>query len=164
MFLDENQGVQYKKETRQVENAIKCSAIALAAVAVVSYLAFLYVRHAYRDFCMREDQKERIGILLKEIGSAKDYVRKEHSTPMDSSIPNNIVPKIDFLVSIIRNRDLPQQEKDLTTLRDMLAETFLRLKDPTMDVISVLSPLNTLRDRLVREHLDWIRDHMDESA
>lgn len=153
-----------KWRENQVEKVIECSVVAIAVLAVVSYLAFLYVRHAYRDFCMREDQKERIGILLKEIGSAKDYARKEHSTPMDSSIPNNIVPKIDFLVSIIRNRDLPQQERDLTALRDMLAETFLRLRDPNMDVISVLSPLNTLRDRLVREHLDWIRDHMDENA
>lgn len=147
-----------------MEKVIECSVVALVVLAGVSYLAFLYVRHAYRDFCRREDQKERVGILLKEIGSAKDYVRKEHSTPMDSSIPNNIVPKIDFLVSIIMNRDISQQERDLTALRDMLAETFLRLRDPNMDVISVLSPLNTLRDRLVREHLDWIRDHMDENA
>ena len=128
---------------------------------VVFFLVALWVRRSYMRFCEREDQKDRISVLRKEILSAKTYIRTTYSTPMDHSVADNLLPKIDFLLKLISNKSSNDQEREMRMLRDLLAETFVRLRGNYMDVQYVLSPLNTFRDRLVQEHLDWLREHMD---
>jgi len=142
--------------------ALEITICSVSALALIIISSFFYIRHRYRIFCQKEDQKERISIIKREILSAKDFVRTTYSTPMDHSVADNIIPKIDFLLKIIQNKDMDGQEKEMRTLRDMLTETFVRLRTNYMDVAMIVSPLNTLRDRLVQEHLDWLKEHMDE--
>lgn len=121
---------------------------------------FLYIRRAYRIFCQKEDQKERINILKQKINSAKDYLRQNYSTAFDHSIPDNIIPKMEFLVKLISHRTLEDQEKNLYLLLNILTETFIRLKQNPQDPILIISPLNSLRDKLVQEHLNFIKENM----
>jgi hypothetical protein len=111
---------------------------------------------------MREDQKDRISVLRRQIESARDYVRKTYNTPFDTSIQDNIIPKMEFIEKLIMRKDQNDQEKELKFLLDMLTETFIRLKENFNDVGSIVAPLNGLRDRLVQEHLNWLKEHMDE--
>ena len=124
-------------------------------------LSYLYVRRAYRIFCRREDQRDRISILRKKIDSSKEYLRENHSTPFDHSVPDNIIPKTEFLVKLISHKSPDEQERDLNQLLDILTETFIRLRNPYQDPRSITSPLNSLRDRLVREHIAYIREYSD---
>lgn len=111
---------------------------------------------------MKEDQKDRITILRKQIESARDYVRKTYNTPFDTSIQDNIIPKMEFIEKLIMKKDPDDQEKELKFLLDMLTETFIRLRENFNDVGSIVAPLNNLRDRLVQEHIQFIKDHMPE--
>ena len=124
--------------------------------------AYVYVRRSYREFCLREDRLERIDLLKREINSARQYVTDHYSSPDDRTVQANLIPKIDFLLKLISNKTPDLQERELKTLLDMLTETFVRLKTNYDDVTYILSPLNNFRDRLVHEHLDWLKDHMDE--
>lgn len=136
----------------------------ISAISVTFFftLAWLYIKRQYRLFCMREDQKDRISVLRRQIESARDYVRKTYNTPFDTSIQDNIIPKMEFIEKLIMRKDQNDQEKELKFLLDMLTETFIRLKENFNDVGSIVAPLNGLRDRLVQEHLNWLKEHMDE--
>ena len=136
--------------------------ISLSSVTFFFTLAWLYIKRQYKLFCMREDQKDRISVLRRQIESARDYVRKTYNTPFDTSIQDNIIPKMEFIEKLIMKKDPDDQEKELKFLLDMLTETFIRLKENFNDVGSIVSPLNSLRDRLVQEHIQFIKDHMPE--
>ena len=134
-----------------------------AVLAFILFLsAYVYIRKSYREFCLREDRLERIDLLKREINSARQYVSDHYSSPEDNTVQMNLIPKIDFLLKLISNKTPDIQEQELKTLLDMLTETFVRLKTNYDDVTYILSPLNNFRDRLVHEHLDWLKDHMDE--
>ena len=137
----------------------------ISAISVTFFftLAWLYIKRQYRLFCMREDQKDRIAVLRRQIESARDYVRKTYNTPFDTSIQDNIIPKMEFIEKLIMRKDQDDQEKELKFLLDMLTETFVRLRENFNDVGSIVAPLNSLRDRLVQEHLQFIKDHMPEN-
>ena len=136
--------------------------ILAVAVSFAIFLGFfLYVRHQYRIFCRREDQKEHIALLRRRIESAREYIQKNYITQTNRSIYDNIVPKMEFIEKLILHKSPDEQEKELKFLLDMLTETFVRLKNNYDDVQGIVSPLNTLRDRLVREHLAYLRTHMD---
>ena len=124
---------------------------------------FFYVRYAYRDFCRREELAHRISILKREIGSARAFVNERYDHAFDHSIRDNIIPKMEFIQKLISHKPPEEQERELRFLRDMLIETFTRLKDSYDDVPAVVAPLNSLRDRLVQEHLQWLRDHMEDT-
>ena len=124
--------------------------------------SWFFIRREYRNFCRREEQKERIVVLKKKVESARDYIRKTYNTPMDTSVQDNIIPKMEFIEKLIMNKSPDEQEKELNFLIAMLTETFVRLRENYDDVRFIVAPLNTLRDRLVSEHLRYIREHMDE--
>ena len=142
---------------------IQAIAIALSSAGLlISLTAFFVIRSRYRSFCIREDQKERISVIKKKISSAGYYIRKNYNTPMDTSIYDNVMPKVEFLEKLISNKSLDDQEKEYQFLLDMLTETFIRLKDNYDDVAYILSPLNSMRDRLVQEHIQFLKDHMPD--
>lgn len=138
--------------------------LVFAILGIISVGIFLYIRAQYRNFCQREDQKERISLLRKKIASARTYIQTNYNTPFDTSIHDNIVPKMEFIEKLIMNKAPDDQERELQFLLDMLTETFVRLRDNYNDISLIVSPLNTLRDRLVQEHLQYIREHMDEDS
>jgi hypothetical protein len=139
---------------------IICVSASFAILAVA--FAWLYIKRKYVAFCENEDQKERIAILRKKIESARDYVRKTYNTPFDTSVQDNIIPKMEFIEKLIMKKDQNDQERELKFLLDMLTETFIRLRENFNDVGSIVAPLNSLRDRLVQEHIQFIKDHMPE--
>lgn len=133
----------------------------ITVLSVILFCFFFYIRHQYRIFCHKEDQKEHIALLRRQIESARDFIRKNYTTQTNRSIYDNIVPKMEFIEKLILHKTPEEQEKEFQFLLDMLTETFIRLKNNYNDVPAIVSPLNTLRDRLVQEHLTYLRTHMD---
>ena len=142
-------------------SAIQITISSIAVLSAVFLGFFLYIRRQYRIFCRREDQKEHIALLRRQIESARDFIRKNYTTQTNRSIYDNIVPKMEFIEKLILHKPLEEQEKEFQFLLNMLTETFVRLKTSYDDVQGIVSPLNTLRDRLVQEHLSYLRTHMD---
>ena len=135
--------------------------LAVAVSFAILFGFFLYIKRQYRIFCRKEDQKEHITLLRRQIESAREYIRKNYTTETNHSIYDNIVPKMEFIEKLILHKAPEEQEKEFQFLLDMLTETFIRLKNNYNDVPGIVSPLNTLRDRLVQEHLAYQRTHMD---
>ena len=142
----------------QTTAIISCCGLILFPIV---FLLRLYIRRSYRAFCLREDQKDRISVLKRKIDSSKDYLRENYSTPLDHSIPDNIIPKTELFVKLISHKSPDEQERDLNQLLNILTETFIRLRNPYHDPQSIISPMNSLRDRLVREHMAYVSEHSD---
>ena len=135
----------------------------LSILIFTSVGGFLYIRHLYRDFCRREDQKERIDELRKKVFSANELIRTRYTTPMDHSVRDNLIPKIEFIVTLISSRDPEGQEKELSFLVDILTETFLRLETHYGEVDYIMAPINSMRDRLAMERIQFLKS-VDEDA
>lgn len=135
--------------------------IILSSVIFVSLSGFFFIRHQYKDFCNREDQKERINNLKLKIRSAKPYLRKTYDSPIDHTISTDIIPKIEFCIKLIEKNPEDKQEYLFQQLLNLTTETLYRLKTDFDNIPAIVSPLNTLRDTLVQNHLDYIKDHSD---
>jgi len=133
----------------------------ITVFSAILFCFFLYIKRQYKIFCRKEDQKEHIALLRRQIESARDFIRKNYTTQTDHSIYENIVPKMEFIEKLILHKSPDEQEKEFQFLLDMLTETFVRLRNNYDDVPGIVAPLNTLRDRLVQEHLAYLRTHMD---
>ena len=142
-------------------SVIQITIAAISTLLALSVCCFFYIRHQYRIFCHKEDQKEHIALLRRQIESARDFIRKNYTTQTNHSIYDNIVPKMEFIEKLILHKAPEDQEREFQFLLDMLTETFVRLKNNYDDVPGIVAPLNTLRDRLVQEHLAYLRTHMD---
>ena len=134
--------------------------IILSTVIFSGYILFLYIRYKYRLFCQKQDQIERIDILRKKIHSSTSYIRTNFKN--DIQLQNNLIPKISFIENLILKKSLNDQEKELDFLLDIITETFSRIHNRYDDVQYIMSPLNTLRDRIVQEHIQFIKDHAPE--
>lgn len=136
-------------------------AIILSSVILLSLSGFFFIRHQYKDFCVREDRKERIGVLKARIRSAKPYLRKNYDSPIDHTVSADIIPKIEFCIKLIEKNPEDKQEYLFQKLLDLTTETLYRLRTDFDNIPAIVSPLNTLRDQLVQSHLDYIKDHLD---
>lgn len=134
--------------------------IILSTVIFSGYILFLYIRYKYRLFCQKQDQIERIDILRKKIHSSTSYIRTNFKN--DIQLQNNLIPKISFIENLILKKSLNDQEKELDFLLNIITETFSRIYKNYNDVQYIMSPLNTLRDRIVQEHIQFIKDHAPE--
>lgn len=141
-------------------NIFSIIAIILSSVILSGYILFLYIRYKYRLFCQKQDQIERIDILRKKIHSSTSYIRTNFKN--DIQLQNNLIPKIGFIENLITKKSLNDQEKELDFLLDIITETFSRIYKSYDDVQYIMSPLNTLRDRIVQEHIQFIKDHAPE--
>lgn len=103
---------------------------------------------------------ERIDILRKKIHSSTSYIRTNFKN--DIQLQNNLIQKIGFIENLILKKSLNDQEKELDFLLDIITETFSRIYKNYDDVQYIMSPLNTLRDRIVQEHIQFIKDHAPE--
>ena len=141
-------------------NIFSITSIILSTVIFSGYILFLYIRYKYRLFCQKQDQMERIDILRKKIHSSTSYIRTNFKN--DIQLQNNLIPKIGFIENLILKKSLNDQEKELNFLLDIITETFSRIYKNYDDVQYIMSPLNTLRDRIVQEHIQFIKDHAPE--
>lgn len=141
-------------------NIFSIISIILSTVIFSGYILFLYIRYKYRLFCQKQDQMERIDILRKKIHSSTSYIRTNFKN--DIQLQNNLIPKIGFIENLIMKKSLNDQEKELNFLLDIITETFSRIYKNYDDVQYIMSPLNTLRDRIVQEHIQFIKDHAPE--
>ena len=141
-------------------NIFSIISIILSTVIFSGYILFLYIRYKYRLFCQKQDQMERIDILRKKIHSSTSYIRTNFKN--DIQLQNNLIPKIGFIENLILKKSLNDQEKELDFLLDIITETFSRIYKNYDDVQYIMSPLNTLRDRIVQEHIQFIKDHAPE--
>ena len=141
-------------------NIFSITSIILSTVIFSGYILFLYIRYKYRLFCQKQDQMERIDILRKKIHSSTSYIRTNFKN--DIQLQNNLIPKIGFIENLILKKSLNDQEKELDFLLDIITETFSRIYKNYDDVQYIMSPLNTLRDRIVQEHIQFIKDHAPE--
>lgn len=141
-------------------NIFSIISIILSTAIFSGYILFLYIRYKYRLFCQKQDQMERIDILRKKIHSSTSYIRTNFKN--DIQLQNNLIPKISFIENLILKKSLNDQEKELDFLLDIITETFSRIYKNYDDVQYIMSPLNTLRDRIVQEHIQFIKDHAPE--
>ena len=131
---------------------------------IAAFLFAVYIRKSYKRFCQMEDMKERIEILKKKIFSARTYLRENYNTPESSQISKDIIPKIEFLVKLIEKTDINHQEEKFNLLLNLTTETLFRIKTDFYNVPAILSPLNTLRDQLVQDHIDFLRKYSEEET
>jgi chromosome segregation ATPase len=136
--------------------------ILFGSILILSLFSWFYLKYSYKQFCQKEDIKDRINILKKKIISAKTYLRHNYNTPETYHVIKDIVPKIEFLVKLIEKTDFNHQEEKFQILLNLTTETLYRLQTDFYNIQAIVSPLNTLRDQLVHEYLDYIKQCLSE--
>ena len=123
-----------------------------------SIIFYYYIKNKYREFCIMKDQEEAIDKLKDQIKEGLKYFKSNY----DNSVYSNIKIKTDFCFKLIDNKNLDEKLIYFKKLFDMLYETGVRLKTKYDDVVYITSPLNNLKNDLVEEHLDYLKEHSDE--
>lgn len=121
-------------------------------------ISAFYIRSEYKKFTYKEDLKDQILSYRAKIKQAQDYFRNNY----DSNVYNNIKLNLDFCLKLILNKDSEGQKFYLDKLFKILYEVGYRLKTKYDDVNYILQPMKSLREELITELTDYIKENSDD--
>lgn len=143
------------------DNAILLSILACLSLCVV--LAYLRIKHLYGVYDNNKTLEEEIDLLKLKIKGADDYFYKNYNTDFNSSVYNNIKTKLDFCTKLIEKEENKDKLLHYNQLFNNLYETGYRLKTNFDNVHYVIAPLTEFYKNLVKEHIEFIKNNMEEN-
>lgn len=142
--------------------------IVCAVGAAVYAGVAIWIRREYRKYCReaeeREDLERKRGQLTEKIQEILRNFDLFFGNGNSGTISFNVRTKAEFALSIIEKMSLEDQVAEYTRLYNMLYETWDRSDRDPNDVISIVSPLNTVCSEIARRKIGTIRKILSEET
>lgn len=133
----------------------------IVTILAIGTFSCFSIHKAYIEYDRRKTKEEELEILKKSIKSAKEYFRKTYDNDLDSAVWTNVKENANFISQLIENKTIDEQLEYYDKLFKMMYETGIRLKKDFNNVQYIMQPLKTLRDELVEEHIEFLKNNMD---
>ena len=124
---------------------------------IIGFCLFFYINSQYKKYDEIETLKEHIVEWRVNIKKALEHFRLNY----DPNVYNHIKLNVDFCIQLILKKDFNNQVLFLEKLFNTLFETGYRLKTKYDDVVYIISPLKNLREELVIELTDYIKENSE---